>query len=311
MVMAESSGISSSQPVTAQTWYTNMPAPALLGLADSGGQAELRHFSGIPPEIRQPSLTDNVLAIHLSGPKRVRRWQGGRTEAWDVECNSITTMPSMVGNRWVTEGPIDFAHLTLGTDTLRGIAREEFDRDPNGLTLVDRVGQSHPLLSELFIGLLHDMLQGGSRLLYRESLLTALVMVLLRDCANLERPWPGVPPTALARGGLAGWQKRRVVDFMTENLARDIGTAELVALTGLSRAQFFRAFRVSTGQSPQRYLTGLRMERAKHLLSVQGVSIPEVASIVGFECPRRFADAFRREVGVAARLYCCAESARR
>jgi AraC family transcriptional regulator len=271
----------------------------------------LRHFSGIPSEIRQPSLTDNVLSIHLSGPKRIRRWQNGRSEVWDVERNSVTTIPSMVGNRWVTEGPIDFAHLTLGLPTLSRIAQEEFDRDPHGLTLVDRVGQTHPLLSELFLGLLRDSVQGGSQLLYRESLLTALVMVLLRDCANVERPLPDPMQQPAARGGLAGWQKRRVLEYMDENLARDIGTAELVALVGLSRAQFFRAFRQSTGQSPQRYLMGLRMEHAKHLLGTQGASVAQAASSVGFDCPRRFADAFRREVGVAARLYRCAVSARR
>jgi len=104
-------------------------------------------------------------------------------------------------------------------------------------------------------------------------------------------------PPELGRGGLPGWRLRRVVDFMTENLGRDIDVDELVTRCGLSRAQFFRAFRQSTGQTPHRYLVGLRLERARSLLETTGLAVAEVTQAVGMGSNAGFARLFQQRFG--------------
>ncbi len=107
----------------------------------------------------------------------------------------------------------------------------------------------------------------------------------------------------IGRGGLPGWRLRRVVDFMTENLGRDIGIEELVGRCGLSRAQFFRAFRQSTGQTPHRYLVGLRLDRAKMLLETEDLSVGEVTRAVGMGANAGFARLFQQRFGAQPARY--------
>jgi len=105
------------------------------------------------------------------------------------------------------------------------------------------------------------------------------------------------------KGGLSGWRLRRVIDYMAANLAADVGLADLTTLTGLSRAQFFRAFRQSTGLSPHRYLSGLRLDKAQMLLDDTSLDLEAVADAVGLRAGARFSARFKQRFGVAPRLY--------
>ena len=83
---------------------------------------------------------------------------------------------------------------------------------------------------------------------------------------------------------------------MTTHALSDLGLDELVHITGLSRAQFFRAFRNSTGQTPARRMLQLRMQHAARLLE-QGQTINHVAGLLGYSSGSHFAAAFRRYNG--------------
>ena len=83
---------------------------------------------------------------------------------------------------------------------------------------------------------------------------------------------------------------------MVAHLLSDVSLNELVHITGLSRAQFFRAFRVSTGQTPARRMLQLRMQHAANLLE-QGQTINDVAGLLGYSNGSHFAAAFRRYNG--------------
>ncbi len=281
------------QGVTSR-WYAHMPQPVVTDHLAGG---TLRCFDGTAPTIEQPALDENVVSIHLGGPKRVSRWQGHHHQKWDVPLNAITLMPAFRANRWHTEGVIAFAHLTLSADLLARLAREELDREPGELLLLDQVGVVDPLLSELMLVMGHEAAAPGLRRLYRESLLTTLGLTVLKRYTTLG---PTRDPVGAAigpaRGGLAGWQLRRVLGYMAANLERDGGLDELVKITGLSRAQFFRGFRRSTGNTPARYMQQLRMSRAGALL-LEGRTVSEVANIFGYCSGSHFATAFRRANG--------------
>ena len=276
-------------------WYARMPPPAVTGRLAG---ATLRCFDGTSPTIEQPALDENVLSIHLGGPKRVNRWQGSRHQIWDVPVHAVTLMPAFRANRWRTEGVIAYAHLTLGAALLGRLAREEFDREPGELLLLDRVGVVDPLIAELMLILAREATASGPRRMYRDSLLTALGITLLKRYSTLAPNGTHADkarnPT---RGGLAGWQLRRVIDHMAANAAHDVGVDELVRITGLSRAQFFRAFRVSTGDTPACHMQRLRMRYAGTLLE-QGQTVGDVACILRYSNRSHFAAAFWRVHGV-------------
>ena len=206
-------------------------------------------------------------------------------------------MPAGQSNRWVTTGPIDFAHLALEPRQLDRIALEEFDRAPGGWGLPDAVGFRDPLIERLFIDLLTSGARGEARgRLYPQCLMTVLATRLVGEHAVGGRRPAGA---ALCSGGMAGWRLKRVIEFMTDNMAADISLDDLTSVSGLSRAQFFRAFKQSMGVSPHKHLGTLRMERVGDLMRMSRFTIAEAAAAAGLRPGPRFDAAFRRRYGAS------------
>ncbi len=289
---------------TPETWYETL-SPAALSLEIAGPHpALLKHFTAIQGELEQPPLNAHVVAIHLGGPKRVRRTQGRRHWVQDVPSGAMTLMPAYQENSWQTEGPIEFAHLTLSVGTVEQIVVEEFEREPATHQLHDTVGVVDPLLEQVFLELLTQGARGRGRRLLLDSLLIVFAASLLARHSTLSnRSIEGPCDPVQRRGGLAGWQLRRVIDCMHAQIGTDMPLGALASLTGLSRAHFYRAFRQSTGHSPGKFLGEMRMRHAMALLRTTVLPIDEVANALGFHHKRHFATAFTRQVGVSPRLY--------
>jgi len=73
---------------------------------------------------------------------------------------------------------------------------------------------------------------------------------------------------------------------------------ELAHEVGVSRSGLAQRFTELTGESPMRYLTGWRIQLAKHLMLQLALPIAEVADRVGYESEAAFNRAFKRNVGV-------------
>ncbi len=296
----------SAPVVAAVRWHEQLATPFQHGLLDPSGQVAVVRYRDIDHRINQPPLLENVLSIHLGGPKRVTRWMGRHRSVHDAALNSLTMMPAAQSYRWSTEGPIDFAHIVIGQGLLSQVAIEEHDRHPFDLALRDGVGLVDTLMATFFTALLDDLDRPSTGRLYRQSLLTALSYRLVRDYSTIasstrqrlrEGAW-GAP----RRGGMAGWQLRRVIDFMHTHMADDIQLMELIALTGLSRAQFFRAFAQSTGSSPYGFLTELRIRKAATLLKSTRLPLSSVAARVGLAQAQLYT-VFRRRMGLSPSAY--------
>jgi AraC family transcriptional regulator len=132
---------------------------------------------------------------------------------------------------------------------------------------------------------------------YAEALSIVLVHELLRLNDGRSREAPTV------RGGLAGWQKNRVVEYLEEHLADDISLAALAELARLSPFHFARAFKQSFASPPHRYLTTRRLERAKELLAEPQLSVTQIGAKVGFRDSSSFSSAFRKHTGLAPMDY--------
>jgi AraC family transcriptional regulator len=112
--------------------------------------------------------------------------------------------------------------------------------------------------------------------------------VILDDAVGLQR--------ATARGGLAGWQRKRVLEFIEEHLSETISLSTLSAIAHLSPYHFARAFKQTLGMPPHRYHMNRRVERAKVLLADR--SVTEVALAVGYAETSSFSSGFRRVTGM-------------
>ena len=141
-------------------------------------------------------------------------------------------------------------------------------------------------------GLFSELSRGNPRgSLYAESMLLYLAARLLDMRASSAAQHRG------AVGGLAPWQVRRVKDILTSGLAESISLSHLAGEVRLSSSHFARAFKASTGTSPHRWQTIMRLERARVLLETTDLPVTAVAAEVGYDDTGYFGRAFRREYG--------------
>ncbi len=285
-------------------WYQGFPASVMAGEAGDHAQSLIRRFVDVPGVFEQPPLNAHIVALHLGGAKRVRRAQGKRNWAQDVVPGSMTLMPAYQANRWHTEGPIDFAHLTISIGTAEQIFVEEFDREPATHQLHETIGVEDPLLEQLFRALLNQLERKTRSRLHMDALLTVFAVSLLERHSTLGAWKAGKAYSpGQRRGGLAGWQLRRVVDHMHGHMHEDMALSALAGLTGLSRAHFFRAFRQSTGRSPGQFLAEIRMRHAMMLLETSTLHVDEIANALGYSHTRHFASTFTKRIGISPRLF--------
>ena len=123
--------------------------------------------------------------------------------------------------------------------------------------------------------------------------------VVLAMTAHMACAYAGLKENAgIPRGGLAPAQERRAKEFMRANLNEAFSLNRLAAECGLSTQHFARAFRLSTGMPPHRFLVRLRLERAKELLRTRALSLVDVALFCGFADQSHFNRVFKAAVGV-------------
>jgi transcriptional regulator GlxA family with amidase domain len=107
------------------------------------------------------------------------------------------------------------------------------------------------------------------------------------------------PGERLLRGGLAPWQQRRARELIDSRLDGTLSLPELARACELSVRHFARAFRQSTGQSPHRWLTYRRLEKAKSLLEGSARTLADIAQACGFASQSHFTRVFTGVVGTS------------
>lgn len=102
---------------------------------------------------------------------------------------------------------------------------------------------------------------------------------------------------AVIRGGLAPWQRRKVIQFVEENLTSLIRIGDLAGLVKLRESHFSRAFKATFNDSPYNYIIGRRLARARQLM----LDTDEPLSFIALECgmsdQAHFCNTFRRFFG--------------
>jgi AraC-like DNA-binding protein len=126
------------------------------------------------------------------------------------------------------------------------------------------------------------------RLLYASRLLTYLLGLMIR----MRREAIPEPPDARERVLASAAYLR---DHADEALDLDA----LASVAGLSLSHFSALFRAVTGDPPRRYLTRVRMERARRSLAGTGHAIKTISHQLGFDDPLYFSRVFRSVTGMS------------
>ena len=86
----------------------------------------------------------------------------------------------------------------------------------------------------------------------------------------------------IRRGGLAHWQVELALRLLLNDSAPGHSLKHIAAHCGLSRSHFEKAFKVSLGTPPHRWLVRQRIQRAGEKLERTNDSVSSIASSCGF-----------------------------
>jgi AraC family transcriptional regulator len=263
--------------------------------------AELRsHPQGV---IASSSAADTELMLLLRGRSRITREAGAIRQTHDAA-------PGML---WLT--PADSREDLIEISSPLPEALHVFlpepqfsSRIPGGYGYsgdIDRLryegGFRDPLLEPILRSLLVEM-RAPTRhgALLAAGLASTLAARLIHKYAGLN--CDSSPAPSRARG-LDPRRLKRVCEFIDANLERELHLNQLGQVACLSQYHFARAFKKATGHTVHQYLTTVRLQRAKELLSADESSIADIAFLCGFSSQTNFTKAFVRSLGIPPGRY--------
>ncbi|MGK9176030.1 AraC family transcriptional regulator [Yokenella regensburgei] len=148
-----------------------------------------------------------------------------------------------------------------------------------------------------------------------ELLQSASVLAHSRDAMEKECALFQLLSTLIARyGERSGCERgrnqgradmRRAVEYLQAHYHQPVSVLDVARAVGLSEFHFMRLFQSSTGLSVHRFLTQIRLIRAKSLLA-RGVSASQTAQDVGFFDQSHFSRTFRIHFGVTPGAFAAA-----
>jgi len=275
----------------------HLPFPPILSSEEKGweGFAVIRHR--LPAfEVPERPLTRHRVQIQLGRPIKLEAIQNGRLLKERFHNGDLIYTPpeARYGARWEEER--EFIIILLEPSFV--------ERATHGLITENRIDTvpqfrfRDPLIEGIGRALYAE-LESDSSLgrLYAESLANVLAVHLLR---HYSAPGHTIRD---AGGELPKIKLRYAIEFINDNLGRNISLAEIAANVEMSPFHFARMFKRSTGLAPHQYVLEQRIDRAKTLLSETALSLTEIAYRVGFASQSHFTAVFRRLTSTTPEAY--------
>ena len=92
-------------------------------------------------------------------------------------------------------------------------------------------------------------------------------------------------------------------EYIRNNFCKDISLEDVSRVANISPYDFSKIFKEENGQNFIEYLTGIRMEKAKELISTTEHSMKEICSMCGYSDLNYFSRSFKKNVGVTPTEY--------
>jgi AraC family transcriptional regulator len=126
---------------------------------------------------------------------------------------------------------------------------------------------------------------------------------VLMFCSHVATTYGNVKSLPRDVGGLAQWQKRRVIELIEAELHGELRASVLATECGLSVSQFSRSFKKTFGVPVHRYVIRRRVECAKSLLKSSSMPLAEIALHSGFSDQPAFSRTFSALVGTSPKRW--------
>lgn len=86
----------------------------------------------------------------------------------------------------------------------------------------------------------------------------------------------------------------RAVDYVCRNFQAPFAIDDLAAIAGMSASSFYEHFRSTMAMSPLQFRTQIRLQEARRLMVIEGMTAAEAGFRVGYDSPSQFNRDYRR-----------------
>lgn len=282
----------------------SMVARSHMPILKQGLRVERNVYAPPGERISDSGIPDHCISLHIANPGNLerrleRRLDGEKLIERLTLPGLFTFVPAFREPEWFWESAVEILDIYLPAAVLEQIAMESCVSTPQTIELIDRFAIRDPLLEQLALTLSAEVdlrADCGDRL-YWESVQTLLAMHLLRHHCTVKIA------NSPKLGKLSQSKLQQILDYIQDNLDRDMGLAELAVVVQMSCHHFGKLFKQSTGLSPHQYVLQCRIERAKTLLSNPELTIADISLSVGFCDQSHFTNVFRRHTSLTPRQY--------
>jgi AraC family transcriptional regulator len=273
------------------------PRPPLLCSREAGWKhIILERYIQPAHEVPEYRTDKHMLIIHLNSITGSERKIDGKHQDENPQAGDVAIVPAN-NPHWTVDVEEEEGFLLLLEPQFLSQVAYEFI-DPDRVELLPRFAQYDPLLHGIGLALETELRSGATNsTLYVESLCNTLAMYLLRHCTSRQFQFSH-HSYPLSRQKL-----NLVIDYINDNLDRDLRLAAIANLLDLSQYHFCRLFKRSTGIAFHQYVLRQRVNKAKQLLKTTQLSIAEIAHRVGFSDQSQLTVQFRKVTGVTPGKY--------
>ena len=252
------------------------------------------HYRNNNEHLSYVNNKQHTLSMYLTG--------GYNTFRTDINANKgapgkFCLMPKGADSQWQVGDTQEFMHLYFDDAYIKRLALRVCDIDPRTIDLPELTFTEDLGLEALFR---HNMARANwhtnDMQLALEQVTDTILISMLQRMGNKQIKSP-------LKGGLSPKICVVVCDFIHANYQRQIYLAELADLAQLSEYHFCRMFKESLAQTPQEYLTNVRIEHVKHALSYSELKLADIALKVGFSNQSHMGRYFKKLIGVSPREF--------
>lgn len=272
------------------------------------------------PDVNAATLNGGLLSVS----RFVRRTPGhGMSEEHAQEDAYMLSLQrhDYQGDLWVDGKRVDFGGSKAGNFTLydysrawRADLRTEFDcvnfhiSRRALLSLEEEIGprpfDGFNLLpgADITDAVVQGIVNSVVPILERQSDTSQLMLDYIGTglLIHLASVYGGVPEAAgFVKGGLTPRQLSRARALLDANLDGRLNLADIAKECGLSPSYFARAFKVSTGTPPHKWMMERRLDKAADLMRNSALSLNEIALACGFSDQPHFTRAFHAARGMS------------
>ena len=254
---------------------------------DNDLKIEALHFEGIMQKFPNHFHECYVLGFVASG----RRFMTCKNREYTINAGDLLLFNPLDNHacEQVDDRALDWRCLNIEKDVMRRTAAEITGREylPVFTSTVVCQSDAVPVLRDL-----HDMIMKEIKDFNKEENFYFLIEQLITDYTN------PVTETLTQTSG----EIQAACDYMERNYTEKITLTDLSGVSGLNKYTLLRNFTMQRGITPYQYLSTIRIDKAKKLLSA-GVSPIETALQSGFTDQSHFTRFFKNFIGLTPKLY--------